>query len=411
LAYSTLLALIPMLAVVLSITTGVLKQRGEEPISRFVEKMVEHITPYTNPALATDAASAEALARAAEERKRAVKEINNFISRIRSGTLGVTGMIALVFVGIFMLARIEGAFNDIWGVTRGRSWYLRVVLYWAAMTLGPVLLILTLGLASGRHWEISEKLLRSVPVGDFLFELLPVVILGAMFGLFYLLMPNTRVRWQAALLGGFVAGTLWHLNNWLSAYFVSRITSNNAIYGSLGIIPVFMIGLYFGWVILLFGAQVAYAFQNRESYVEGKQIEGVHQRGREYVAWRIMAHLAQSFHQGDPAPGVNRIAAAIGVPTRLVAQVLRSLLQAHLVVEVIDPENGYAPGRALEQITAHDVLMAMRVGQGYELAIPGHAEGTRVRTEFERVSQAEKKAAASVTMKDFVIDQSAQSGS
>src|SRR5882724_4479944 len=114
-------------------------------------------------------------------------------------------------------------------------------------------------------------------LGNLIFVFLPIVVLTLTFGAFYLLMPNTKVKWQAALVGGAVGGILFHLNNLVSVLYVSRVVSNSKIYGSLGLVPVFMIGLYFSWLILLFGAQVAYAFQNRGSYVEEKQVETINQ--------------------------------------------------------------------------------------------------------------------------------------
>src|SRR5439155_14711581 len=116
--------------------------------------------------------------------------------------------------------------------------------------------------------------------------------------------PNTKVRWQAALAGGLVGGLLFHLNNLVSVLYVSRVVSNSKIYGSLGLVPVFMIGLYFSWLILLFGAQVSYAFQNRASYLEEKQIENINQRGREFIALRLMTCVGQRFLRGEPPPSV-----------------------------------------------------------------------------------------------------------
>jgi len=201
-----------------------------------------------------------------------------------------------------------------------------------------------------------------------------------------------------------VAALLWHTNNKLSVIFVSRITSNNAIYGSLGMVPVFMIGLYLGWLILLFGAQVAYGFQNRKAYAQERLAEGITQRSREFVALRIMTHLAQHFQRGEKAPGLNRLAASLGIPTRLAGQILQALIQSKLVVEVLDRTTGYAPARPLDQITAHDVLMALRAGQGTDLATADDAARARLRGEFERFYQAEKETAGHVTLQKLVSE-------
>jgi len=227
---------------------------------------------------------------------------------------------------------------------------------------------------------------------------LPYAIWSLAFALFYQLMPNTKVRWSAALAGGLVGGCLWQLNSEFSILYVSRVVSNSRIYGSLGMVPVFMIGLYGAWVILLFGAQVAYAFQNRRTYLQEKQAEGVHQQSREFVALRLATEIARGFQQADPPATLTALAERIGVPTRLAGQVLRTLTQARVLVETTDSETAYLPTRPPGQITAHNVLQALRVGPGFELAT--HADHGReaVRSEFERIAAAERAVAGSVTL-------------
>lgn len=402
LAYTSLLALIPMLAVALSVTTSVLKSQGEEPIRKLVGKLVDSLAPYAvAPVDPNDRQAVEARELASAKREEAVQKINEFIRNTQSGAIGLTGTIALVAVAISMLMRIEATFNDIWGVTRGRSWYTQIILYWAVISLGPILLIVSLGLTSGPHLETTKKLLLAMPfIGSLLFRILPLLVLSLAFAVFYQLMPNTRVQWQAAAVGGLVAGTLWHLNNLLGVNFVSRVTQNNAIYGSLGMVPVFMIGLYLGWLILLFGGQVSYAFQNRVTYVAERQSERVNHSGREFVAVRVMTRLARSFQEGAKPPSVSRISRELGVPSRLVGQLLQMLLQARLVVETLDKENGFAPARPPAQIAVSDILAALRTAQGEEIATRDDEERRRVRLELERIRAAEREAGC-VTLADL----------
>jgi membrane protein len=402
LAFSTLLALIPMLAVVFGIATSILKGQGEAPARMLVDKLVSAIAP-----LPEDGQATEARKLAEANRDEAVQKITEFISKAQSGAVGITGMIALVVVALTMLMRIEATFNDIWGVTRGRSWYTQIILYWAVISLGPLLLITALALTGGGQFHQTKQWLEQLPfVGSltlkFLLKFLPFAVLTVMFAMFYQLMPNTRVRPQASIAGGLVAGLLWQVNSWLGVLFISRVTSNNAIYGSVGMIPVIMIGLYFGWLILLFGAQVAYAFQNRAAYLSEKQAESVNQRGRELTALRIMAAAGRRFEEGRPAPSVNQFADTLGVPTKLVSQLLQVLMRAGLVVETHDRECGYTPARPLNQITAHDVLHAFRAGHGQDFAERERAADLPVLNEFDRICQAEHSVAGSVTLHDLV---------
>jgi membrane protein len=459
LTYTTLLALIPMLAVVMSITSTFLKKEGVEAIDQFIVKMVATVTPpaiiKTNaiPAFETNNA-ADLLANtsptparesvgpgatltnlatgtlsaggptngvqasqsntatngvavpafvqaedAVQARKLIATKINEFIQSTRSGALGLTGSILLIIAAISMLSQIESTFNDVWGVARGRSWFMRIVLYWAVLSLAPLLLVTALGVASGPHLESTKELLHRMPfVGSLVFEFLPVVLVCLTFSLFYILMPNTKVRWTAALVGGMLGGVVFHLYNMASVFYVSRWVSNSKIYGSLGVVPVVMIGMYFSWLFLLFGAQVAYAFQNRGTYVEEKQIENINQRGREFVALRLMTVVGLRFLKGEPPLSVVGMGEELGVPTRLVRQVMQTLSAARLVVETASQEPSYLPARPLETITCHDLLLAMRASQGQELATRDDATRTDVYGEFNRIEEAERQVASSVTM-------------
>lgn len=416
LAYGTLLALIPMLAVVMSISSGLLKKEGEAGIAKFIEKFVASVSggssgqaPAVEPDEPDTNKNSEAPATPAHQeqiaktQKTLARNINEFIQNTQSGALGVTGSVLLIFAAISMLSRIEATFNDIWGVARGRSWFMRVVLYWGVLSLAPILLVLALGLATGPHLESTKKFVTTLPfIGYFLvkfgLQLLPVALLCLTFSAFYMLMPNTRVEWRAALFGGLMAGLLFHLNNMVSVLYVSRVVSNSRIYGSLGLVPVFMIGLYLSWLILLFGAQVAYAFQNRSTYLEEKQVENINQRGREFIALRIMTLVGQRYLQGTPPLCVTEMAEDLSVPTRLVRQIMQTLTAARLVVETAGEEPAYLPARPMERITCHDMLLAMRATQGQELATRDEPSRAEVYGEFQRIQEAERQVASGVTM-------------
>jgi len=400
LAYTSLLALVPMLAVVVSVSSSLLKKEGEKPIEQFIERLVGSLTPKSGAPAATSAAGEAVAAEVDATHKEIARNIKEYIDNIRSGTLGATGMVVLVFMAISMLSRIEETFNDIWGVTQGRSWFARIVQYWAAITLGPLCLVVALALTSGPHFEASKRLVEWTGIfGQLLFQLLPVVVLCLAFALFYQLMPNTRVQWRAALVGGVVGGGLWHLNNVFSVLYVSRVITNSKIYGSLGMVPVFMIGLYFSWIILLFGAQVAYTYQNRHVFMQEQQIESVNQRGREFIGLRIMTLIGERFDRGDKSATGMEIAQSLEVPSRLTAHILGILVNAGLLVEVVGQETAYAPARPMDQITCYDILEAVRTAQGKELATRDEPGRATVEAEFAKIQTAERQVAGQMTLK------------
>ncbi len=429
LSYTSLLALIPLFAVAIGVTSSLLKSQGEEKIYGAIDRLVSNLVPPsssgistngsvslnlapamsiplspTNAAAATNAvAPAEGGTRMDTAQKEAAQHIHEFIQKTRSGALGAVGMLLLVSIAIRMLASIESTFNDIWGVTRGRNWLWRIVLYWTTITLGPVLIVGALGLAGGSQLHAAKALVGKMPfIGELLFQFVPVAVLWLVFALVYLLVPNTRVRFDAALVGGMVGGSLWHLNNVFGFLYVSRVVTNSKIYGSLGLVPVFMAGLYFSWVILLFGAQVAYAFQNRKSYLQEKLVENVNQRGREFIALRLMTLVGGHFQRGEPAATIQQISAGLGIPTKLAQQVLQPLLAARLVTEIAGAEPAFLPARPLDDITAHHVLRAIRAGSGQDIATRDEPARTEVLGEFAKIEEAERAAASSVTLLTLV---------
>ena len=303
-----------------------------------------------------------------------------------------------MLVGIRMLGSIESTFNDIWGVTRGRNWLSRIQIYCTAIIVGPLLIAGATALTNGRHLQTTQGLITKVPVlGPMIFPALTLIIIWLMFALFYQFIPNTKVRFRAALVGAMVSGTVWHVNNLFGFLYVSRVVSNSRIYGSLGLVPVLMAGVYFSWYILLFGAQVAYAYQNRALYLQERITENVNQRGREFVALRLMTYIGQRFQRGMRAPSSEEMSDDLGIPGRLVQQVLQTLMAAHLVIEIAGAEPAYTPGRPLEQINAHHVLQAMRA-RGQELHTRDEPVREEVYGEFARIEAAEKQAASSMTM-------------
>jgi membrane protein len=434
LSYTSLLALIPLLAVAISITSGLLKSEGEEKIYEAIDKLVSDVMPpaeantnapsvlpnsssgllvapaSTNSETARVAPDSDAetnlvlAATGAEDRvanaqMEAARSIRDFIQKTRSGTLGVAGTVLLIFVVFALLGRIEETMNDVWGVTRSRNWLTRIEHYWFAVGLVPTLLIAGLILATGPRFAGVRHFVESMPLlSGVVFKFLPLVLLWLAFASFYKIMPNTRVCFNAALVGGVVGGSLWYLNNVFGFLYVSRVVSNSKIYGSLGLVPVFMIGLYFSWLILLFGAQVAYAFQNRSVYLQDKLAENVNQRGREFIALRLMTGIGQRFQHGLPPVTLQEISTELGIPTRLAQQILQTLLAARLVTEVGGTEAAYAPARPLESINAYQIIHALRTGTGQELPMRDEPARAEVYGEFARIEEAERQAASSVTM-------------
>jgi membrane protein len=434
LSYSTLLALIPLLAVALNVTSGWIHHQGEDTLTQFVEKAVSSIAPraeiplnssstnvYSIPLItnssvrnnfaaenvdtngvasmtASNTLSDAELAKTINTQKEVAQWIHELVEKTSNGALGIFGLIGLIFTSILLLRGIEDTFNDIWGVTRGRSWFLQITLYWTIITFGPILLSSTLALSSSAHLEHTRTFVESSFLAPVIKHLLPITVLSFTLGLFYKLTPNTKVEFNAAMIGGFCAAAAWHFYNQLSFLLATRALSASKLYGSIFLFVLLMGGLYILWVIILFGAQIAYAYQNRTAYLQDRLAENVNQRGREFVALRIMTSLGKRFKEGRCPATVTEISTELGVPSRLTQSVLRILTATRLVTEVAGSEAAFMPARPLDAINAYDILIAMRTGVGQELPVCESSELTEIYGEFARIEQAERNAASGVSL-------------
>ena len=414
LSFSTLLALIPCLAVMVSIT-GLIKNSDEKYFNQLVENLVASVAPAadigTNTPAAedffvdnsglvitfTNTAAPAAPVIPVNTQKEISRHIQELVAKTNSRALGVTGLIFFVVTVVSLLRGIEETFNDIWGVTRGRTFRMQVLLYWTIPTLGAILLVTALGLANGARFQHTRDLLDATPHFSFVSEhFVPVLILSLALGMFYKLTPNTKVETKAAMVGGFFAGTTWHLYNQIGFLLVSKTVGG--IYGSLALLVLLMGGLYIVWLILLFGAQMAYAFQNRAAYLQDRLADNVNQRGREFVAVRIMTCLGQRFQNAQRPATVPQLSGELEIPSRLTQSVLRTLSHARLVTEIAGADAAFVPARPLPDISAHDILMAMRTANGRELPQNAQPELAEIYGEFARIEEAERAAAAKISL-------------
>jgi membrane protein len=385
LSYTTLLALVPMLAVVLSVSKNFLQDTSADFVPKLMSRLLTGIAP--------------ALDVSAEAKEQAVEQIQSFIGNIHAGTLGTVGTLLLVVVAVRLLATVETAFNDIWGVRKGRSVWRKIVYYWTTVTLGPLVLFGAIYLTGRAEFSGLYGKLRFVTGSEkFFLQLLPFVVVWLGFALMYALMPNTTVRPRAAILGGIVAGTLWQLNSLLNTLYVSRVVTYGKIYGALGVVPVFLVGLYFSWLIVLFGAQVSFAAQNARAYLQRRASEYVDQRGRELIACRVMLAACASFARGEPAPNVELLSDRMDAPPLLVSALAQRLVEAGLLCETAAEPVALLPGRPPEAITVADVLDAMRTQPGNAAA----RSDEPVARLLNELRVAEQKSPANATFAELV---------
>lgn len=296
-----------------------------------------------------------------------VELIDGFIAGSRSSTAGIVGVVTLIVIVLQLFTSVENAFNEIWGVRQGRTWLMRIVYYWTVLTLGAVLFFAVVTtLSAGAYLTVVE---RSLPFGlgsavvDFLRWLLPslsVALLMLVLGLFYKFIPNTRVLWRSAAAGAVLVGLLVVANNYLAFLYLSKVVQQRSLFGSLGILPILMFGLYVFWFFLLLGGQVSYAVQNVHFRNSQAAWNTLAESMRERLSLTVLLRIGRRFRDCQPPVTASHLGTELGVPTQILNECLNRLVQMRLLTPVPpekeDQENDlrFQPARPLNRTTLAD---------------------------------------------------------
>lgn len=340
LVYTTLLSMVPLLALSFSVLKAFGAHKAVEPF------LLGLLKPL------------------GEQGAEIVRNVLGFVDNMRVGVLGFVGLLFLVYTVIALVQKIELAFNTIWRVEQSRSLAQRFSNYLSVIMIGPLLVVSALGLTATVMSSAAMQAIAGVgPLGLLITEfsrLVPYLLIIAAFAFVYMFVPNTRVRILPALIGAVVAGLLWQSMGWAFANLVAGSTRYAAIYSSFAIVILLLIWLYLAWLILLIGANVAFYVQHPE-YMNTRGF-GVRLAGalRERVGLHLMQQVARRFRDGEPAPSVDSVAQKLSVPGNTLGEVARALETAGLLVRTGPEGDGLVPARDLDAIRIEEILRALR---------------------------------------------------
>lgn len=341
LTYTTVFALVPMLAVTFSLFHAFGALKGLE--GKLRSFILQVLVPGAQEKL--------------------IGTINTLIERLNAGAIGAVGTVLVFLAAVFLLAQLELILNEIWGLKRHRPFFYRLAIYWTAITFGPPLMALSIGIpATLRSYRAVEWLGHYISVD--LFRLLPYVFVWSIFTGIYLFMPNTRVRFSAAALGAVVGGTLWQIAGVGFTLYTSTVLVYSALYGSLGVIPLFFLWLFISWSIFLFGAELSFVVQNYNLLRNGLKVYGPSYKEREYLSLRIVLTIAKAFLQGKSPLGLNDLTRQLRLPFHLTGELIESLVRENIVIKLHKgSQDVYLPARNVDAITMSDIIQAVQGNQ------------------------------------------------
>jgi len=290
--------------------------------------------------------------------------IIEFVARMNVGVLGSVGFALLLYTAVSLMQKLEESFNFIWHIAEPRSMGERFSRYLSVLLVGPILVFSAIGMtAAVQRVDVVQAVLATEP-GGWLLTLLglviPVLLVVAAFTFIYIFVPNTRVRFWPALAGGIVGGLLWHTAGWFFAVFVATSARYSAIYSGFAILVLFMIWLYLSWLILLFGSAVAFYRQHPEYLLAESGEPRLSNRMRERLALTVMSLIAQHHRDGLPAWTSLELSQRLNVPGHAMHAVLNALHQTGILAHTDSEPPGYLPARELATLSVRTVLAAVR---------------------------------------------------
>ena len=341
LVYTTLLSIVPLLAFSFSVLKGFGIHRDLEP------QLTEFLAPLGS------------------QGERIVTTLMNLVNDVDGGVLGGVSLAFFIYTAFSMVQKIEESVNYVWHVSNPRSITRRFTEYFSVLLMGPVVLVVAIGImASIRNNALTERLLEVEPFGTAIVaagQLTPYLLAILALTVLYKLIPNTRVKFRAAFVGGLTAGILWATTSAVFAsVFVGAGGRIQVVYASFAIAILALMWLYLNWLILLLGAQIAFYNQNPGFLRLGHRETRLANSLRERLALNVMYLVGAAFRGGSGCRTVRELAKELAIPGIVISQVVTSLEDGGLITST--EQERLVPAREPARIGLRDILDAVREG-------------------------------------------------
>lgn len=385
LVYTTLLAMVPLLAFVFAVLKAMGVQENLEPL------LFGFLSPL------------------GEKGEMLSGRIINFVDHVRAGVLGSIGLLVLIYAVVALVQKVESGLNYVWHVREARTLGERFSHYLGVILFGPLLIVTAFALtATVSSHAVMQQIVAFGAAGHLLLlatKVVPYLMVVAAFTFIYAFVPHTHVQFRAALYGGIFAGILWEFSGWVFAALTVSSTRLTIIYSGFAILVMFMIWIYLCWLILFVGAKLAFYLQNPE-LVRRYGFSDVSGRTLERLALHIMYLVGRNYCDGKPPWSREELARRLRVPTESVLDVLGRLRATGLLMLISGRIRRYTPGRDLGTITLLDIVNAIRLNPSGTGDVDYYLKGVMaVDVVVNRLDHAIESALGRTTLRELVEQQ------
>ncbi|OGV48366.1 MAG: hypothetical protein A2017_00475 [Lentisphaerae bacterium GWF2_44_16] len=319
------------------------------------------------------------------------------------------GVAMLIWTVIMVLSNIEMSFNDIWEIKKSRSIFRKFSDYLSIILICPLLVIMSSSLTVYIATNLKAASDRiDLIKGSFLIFLIikamPYIMIWLMFTFIYIFMPNTRIKRTSALAGGLIAGTLFQVLQGVYIVFQLALSKYNIIYGSFSALPLFMIWLHMSWLIVLFGAEIAYAHQYSAYLDFGLRGKNISYSFRKLLMLLVMNLTAKNLSEGRAPLSEDGISRKLGMPRQLLKNILNTLTDAGLLAEIPcknSPRSCFIPATDIGVLKISNVIDALEKQGDADIAIPHNETYEKLSKCMDGLRKSMKKSSSNMLLKDI----------
>lgn len=386
LTFYSLLSVVPVLAM----SFGIAKGFGLDKLLR--EKLTEHMQGQQ------------------EIFTRMITFAENLLENTRGGVVAGVGLLLLFWSVIQVLSNIEASFNDIWGIKKQRTLGRKFADYLSLMLIVPIFYIVASSatvFAAGQITLLTQKIAILGAFAPFIMaglKILPYLVFWGLLTYLYMMMPNGKIHFKSALLGGIVAGTLYQVVQWIYIRFQIGVSNAGAIYGSFAALPLFLIWLQTSWRIVLYGAELAFSHQNEQTFEFEHDCLNANYSTKRLFSLRIVQLCISRFTAGLPPLSAEEIATQLEMPIRLVRDLAFHLSEANILITAQgqnERDRHYQPARDVGEMTIQFVIEKMEQSGTDNIPVAETAELEKLKDSLLAFNRALKQLPQNKRLKDW----------
>lgn len=379
LVYTTLLSIVPFLALSFSVLKGFGVHDQLEPV------LLTAMEPI------------------GDQRFEIVEQVLSFVDNMKVGVLGSVGLGLLIYTVVSLVQKVERSFNEIWRVQNVRSMAQRFSNYLSVIMTGPLLIFAALGASAALvRSEFAIQLFSVAPLGwllALLTKMMPYMVIIGLFTFLYTFVPNTRVKLKYAFVGGVVAGIIWQTTGLAFTKFVAGSTQYAAIYSGFAVGIVLLIWIYLAWLILLIGASFSFYAQHAQQITRARKTMASAQVD-ECTGLAIMYRVASDYDQKQGGSSLSKMESELSVGPEVIQRTVEKLLREKILVLTGNDRDDLVPGHPLDKIKMTDLLEVLRSPR---YALPSSLRSNRpVMDVATIIDDSRRKALGDRTLLDWV---------